>query len=394
MNTFVALLGRQPELSLAELEAVFGPTNVSKLAQSWAEVTAQEISVDILGGTIKAGRIVDTVASTAWSEVSKKIVRTYSEKWQSIDHKQTLGISVYGLKASTRDIQKCGLELKGTLKRHGVSLRLLPNNEPALSSATSHHNKLGNTTNKTELLIIASRGKTIIAESIGTQNISALAARDQARPFTDTFVGMLPPKLALIMVNLATGQLISSGETPPVILDPFCGTGVLLQEAMLRNFAVYGTDLSEKMIRYSRDNLNWLQEKYRIRGSWYLHEDDATTAKWRSPINAVATETYLGQPFSAPPSSQKLREVRGNCDHIITSFLKNLSAQIKSGTPLCVAVPAWRDSHGKFNYLPLINSIEQLGYTWQTFDHVDSKQLLYFRPNQVVARQLLVLKRQ
>lgn len=394
MNTFVALLGRQPELSLAELEAVFGSTNVSKLAPSWAQITTQEISVDALGGTIKAGRIIDTISSTTWLEVSKKIVHKYSEKWQSIDYKQTLGISVYDLKASARDIQKCGLELKGTLKRHGVSLRLLPNNEPALSSATSHHNKLGNTANKTELLIIASRGKTIIAESIGTQNISALAARDQARPSTDAFVGMLPPKLALIMVNLATGQLPRSSETSPVILDPFCGTGVLLQEAMLRNFAVYGTDLSEKMIRYSRDNLNWLQQKYRMNSDWYLHEDDATVAKWRTPIDAIATETYLGQPFSAPPSPQKLREVRGNCDHIITSFLKNLSKQVEPGTPLCIAVPAWRDTYGKFSHLPLVNSIEQLGYTWQTFDHANSKQLLYFRPNQVVARQLLVLRRQ
>lgn len=394
MNTFVALLGRQPELSLAELEAVFGSKNVSKLAPSWAQITTLEMSVDAFGGTIKAGQVAHTIPSTNWSEVSKKIVHEYSEKWQTIDHKQTLGISVYGLKASVRDIQKCGLELKGTLKRHGVSLRLLPNNEPALSSATSHHNKVGKTVNKTELFIIASRGKTIIAESIGTQNISALAARDQARPFTDAFVGMLPPKLALIMVNLATGQLSRSGETLPVVLDPFCGTGVLLQEAMLRNFAVYGTDLSEKMIRYSRDNLNWLQEKYRIRGNWYLHEDDATVAKWRSPIDAVATETYLGQPFSAPPSPQKLREVRGNCDHITTNFLKNLSKQIEPGTPLCIAVPAWRDNQGRFSHLPLVSRVEQFGYTWQTFDHVDSKQLLYFRPNQVVARQLLVLRRQ
>lgn len=46
------------------------------------------------------------------------------------------------------------------------------------------------------IIIIQHNSRTIIAESIGAQNITALAKRDQTRPKRDAFVGMLPPKLA------------------------------------------------------------------------------------------------------------------------------------------------------------------------------------------------------
>ena len=77
----------------------------------------------------------------------------------------------------------------------------------------------------------------------GVQNISAYAMRDQKRPKRDAFVGMLPPKLAQIMINLALGDQEPKDK---LLLDPFCGTGVLLQEALLMGLKVYGTDLSQK----------------------------------------------------------------------------------------------------------------------------------------------------
>lgn len=122
-----------------------------------------------------------------------------------------------------------------------------------------------------------------------------------------------------------------------------------------------------------------------------LHEGDAMTTQWQKPIDAVVCEGYLGQPFSAPPSPEKLRQVQGNCDHIISEFLHNISAQVSSGTPLCIAVPAWRRSDGSLAHLPLINNYERFGFQRVRLKHVTDSKLLYFRPNQVVARQLLLL---
>ncbi|MGH7218612.1 MAG: TRM11 family SAM-dependent methyltransferase [Candidatus Microsaccharimonas sp.] len=384
---YIALLGRQPELSIAELERVF--QKVSWVSPQTALIeTENTIDIQQFGGSQKIGRVSLTLETTDWRRISDSIVKHYSKHWAAATGKITLGLSAYDLTTSPREVQKVGLLLKSKLKNGDVSLRLVPNQEVALSSATAHHNKLGLSDNKIELLIIKGDRQTIIAESIGAQNITALAARDQGRPRRDAFVGMLPPKLAQIMINLAVGP---STGTKQRILDPFCGTGVLLQEAALMGNAVYGTDLSEKMIRYTRDNLNWLQDSYRLTVDWYLHEGDAMDTQWQDPITAVVAETYLGQPFSAPPSPAKLTEVRGNCNHIIGGFLKNLSSQIKPGTPVVLAVPAWRNKEGDLTHLPLTTKVEDYGFSRMSLETVDSSRLLYSRPDQVVGRELLLL---
>jgi len=389
----IALLGRQPELSIAELERVFG--DVSWFSSQTALIKSDTpINIQTLGGSQKIGHVTLQLDTTDWRRVSDALVKYYSKAWANAPGKITLGISAYDFSATARDVQKVGLILKSKLKNNNASLRLVPNQDVALSTATSHHNKLGLSDNKVELLIVRGRNQTIIAESIGAQNITALAARDQGRPRRDAFVGMLPPKLAQIMINLAVGPETAKTHTSPLrILDPFCGTGVLLQEAALLGYSVYGTDLAEKMVRFSSDNLAWLGETYNMTIDYQLNEGDAMDTKWKPPISAVVSEAYLGQPFSAPPSNSKLTEVRGNCNHIIGDFLKNVAKQIAPGTPVVLAVPAWKDTYGSFTRLALAQKVEDYGFERVELTTVDSKELLYFRPDQVVARELLILVR-
>lgn len=383
---YITVLGRQPALGIAELEQLYGAANVRWFSDATATVVSDDFDFNRLGGSQKAGKVV-VERSGNWRDISAWMVKEYTARWKAHEGKITLGISAYGQMVTSRDVQKTGITLKQSLKRQGVSLRLVPNAEPALNTAASHHNKLGLSANHIELLIVrGASGKIIVAESVGAQNITALASRDQARPKTDSFVGMLPPKLARIMVNL-------TGCAAGRILDPFCGTGVLLQEAALLGFDVYGTDLSEKMIRYSKENLDWITAKYGLKTKVALSEGNAMEFSWEKPIAAVATETYLGQPFSAPPSPAKLTEVRGNCNHIISEFLKNIAPQLTSGTPLVVAVPAWNDGTGNFTHLPLVSSLEKLGYRRTLLIHARPEQLLYYREGQVVARELLLFEK-
>lgn len=421
---YIAILGRQPSLGMAELESCYGAGKTRWFSANTATIDIEDLSIERLGGTVKAGKTTLSLSRSSWKQASQQIITTYSHQWKNHDGKITLGISAYGFAVSARDVQKIGIIIKQNLKKNGVSLRLIPNTEPALNTATSHHNKLGLSPNKVELLIVHNEsGNIIVAESTGAQNITALAARDQARPKRDAFVGMLPPKLALIMVNLAAGAhkqvaVREAGADAPTgsassdlrseaydgsgkmatklhsrLLDPFCGTGVILQEAALLGYDIYGTDLSAKMVDYTRDNLQWLEERHRVRAVRYLHEGDAMTTTWQQPIDLVVSETYLGQPFSAPPSPKKLEEVRGNVNHITTTFLKNIRPQLTAETPLCLAVPAWRDAAGHITHLPFIRSVEKLGFRQITFTNVKPTDLMYYREDQVVARELLILVR-
>lgn len=389
---YVAILGRQPALGVGELEQIYGSDAVHWFSDQSATVATEDFSIDRLGGIQKAGRIRIELSRGDWRRVSMKIVQEFSKHWERTEGKITLGISAYGFDTHPRDIQKTGIILKQKLKTSGASLRLIPNAEAALSSATAHHNKLGSSANKIELIAVRARnGRVIIAESIGTQNITAYALRDQKRPKRDAFVGMLPPKLAQIMINLAP-MPPNYNDTRLRLLDPFCGTGVVLQEAILLGYDAYGTDLSEKMIDYSQVNLDWLTNSHGVEGAGItLEQGDAMEMQWKQPIHKVVCETYLGQPFSAPPSPSKLTEVKGTCDHIISSFLRNIAPQLKPGTPLCIAVPAWRGHDGSFTHLPLIHQLNNLGYRHITLTNVSSSDLLYFREDQVVARELLIL---
>ena len=432
---YIALLGRQPEISIAELAAVFGADCVNRISQQFAEVQTSQFDITTLGGTVKCAEIITELPTnrtdkTSLFAASRFITQHYQAKWAHSPHKITLGLSIYNLAVGARDVQKTGLILKSSLKKSETSLRLIPNDQPALSTATAHNNKLGGSPYKVELLLVKTTGgRLIIAESRGVQNITAYTRRDRHRPKRDAFVGMLPPKLAQIMLNLALGAGSLTRQRPHdnsvtssdsslsdksmvlrtalpdafdveetagsraavTILDPFCGTGTVLQEALLAGYDVVGTDLSQKMVDYTTENLSWLQSTFTAPGNIIdIHQADATTHRWPNSesLAAIVCETYLGQPFSAPPTPQKLAAVVGNCNHIITSFLTNIRPQLAPNTPLCIAVPAWYDASGQATHLPLIKHLQQLGY-----HHLNRcTPLIYRRPDQIVARELLILR--
>jgi tRNA G10 N-methylase Trm11 len=231
-----------------------------------------------------------------------------------------------------------------------------------------------------------------MAQNIAEQDIEAYAARDQARPKRDARVGMLPPKLAQIIVNLAAGKLTADSKQL-TLLDPFCGTGVVLQEALLMGYSAYGTDLEPRMIEYSEINLKWLRSFYHQLSavSCKLEVGDATNMTWQ-PFDFVAAETYLGRPFSALPAPNVLDKVIQDVDTIHKKFLKNVARQTKPGFRMCIAVPAWKASTG-FKRLPTLDHLEELGYTRAVFKHVREQDLIYHRENQIVARELVVLQR-
>ena len=390
----ISILGRQPELGRAELAALF-PNRTFAFSKKTAliKISSEKLNIIQLGGSLKLGRVIQDMPGTNFNQIAQFILKDYQNLAATSDAKITVGLSAYDCKINLVQIQRLLQNMKKLAKNQQKSLRIIQNKDVALNTAVSHHNKLGLSDHKVEYLIAQSGGRTVIAKSLGAQNITALSKRDQERPKRDPFVGMLPPKLALQMLNLGLGERRMS-EQKLSILDPFCGTGVLLQEAFLQDYAVYGTDLSEKMVDYTKKNLEWLQKTHpQARGEIItIAQADATKTKWpfAQKMDAVICETYLGQPFSATPSPDKLHKVSANCNFIIENFLKNLATQIKPETSICIAVPAWRNLKTKqITRLKLANSrnLEKVGLRL-----INQKPLLYFRDDQVVARDILILK--
>jgi tRNA G10 N-methylase Trm11 len=379
----IAILGRQPKLALAELESLYGAGHVRPIGVHAAAIDAQ-VTPGRLGGVIRLAEPLQEFPTTDWRRLATHVTDMLPEYIASLpEGKIKLGLSAYGLNVSTVQLFRAGLELKKAVRASKRSVRIVPSEGTALNAAAVLHNSMAGDLG-IELNFIRNGAKTWLARTTWVQDVDDYAQRDFGRPRRDAFVGMLPPKLAQTMLNLAQTQ---PGQR---VLDPFCGTGVVLQEAALLGCGVYGTDLSERMVRFTRDNLHWLQETYNISTDVFFETADATTAAWRPPIDTVVCETYLGQPLSGLPKPEKLHEIMTDCNTIITKFLQNLRNQLQPGARLCIAVPAWRTG-SQFKRLPLLDRLESLGYNRVRFQHSSWDDHIYHREDQIVARELLVL---
>ncbi|HEY4161369.1 MAG TPA: hypothetical protein VGM08_04885 [Candidatus Saccharimonadales bacterium] len=405
----VCILGRQPALGLAELESLYGAGSVSAVSPQAAglDLPVSEVNFTRLGGSTRLGHVLAVLPGTDWKTAERQLPRLVAELAVTLpEGKIQLGLSAFGLKISPAKLNAAGLTLKKTLRAQTErSARVTPNPELELNTAQVLHNHLTGPTGIELLLIATSSGETVIARTYKVQDIDSYTLRDRGRPKRDARVGMLPPKLAQIIVNLAGKHLLPPGaainpEHPANknaqaarLLDPFCGTGVVLQEALLMGYNTYGTDLEQRMIDYSRANLEWLTQLHTVPGQYTLEAGDATTHHWQQPVGLVAGETYLGRPFTARPTSEVLAQTVSEVNLILKKFLQNIHGQLPGGTRLCLAIPAWQTGPDAFKHLPLIDQISELGYNRVRFEHVRDSQLLYYREDQIVARELVVLTR-
>jgi tRNA G10 N-methylase Trm11 len=392
----VCILGRQPSLGLAELESLYGASNVSLLSPQVASLTvpSDEIAFCRLGGSTRLAKVIAQVPNRLWKDVEKQLAKSIVQIANTMpEGKIQLGISAYHIPVTSQKLTATGLTLKKIVRgKTGRSLRLTPNNELELNTAQVFHNHLTGQLGIEFLVCATPDGQTVIAQTLAVQDIDSYTLRDRGRPKRDARVGMLPPKLAQIITNLAVADAAPSTET--VILDPFCGTGVLLQEAMLMGYSVTGTDLEPRMISYSRDNLAWFTTEFGIRNSKYeLTAGDAMKFVWQGPVSFIATETYLGRPFTETPDHEILEKTVSEVSLILRKFLRNIHGQLTADTRLCLAVPAWQLSPDTFRHLPLVDQIDDLGYNRIRLEHVRDDQLIYYREGQIVARELLILRR-
>ncbi len=406
------ILGRQAELGLAELESLYGSALVRPAGAEAAIVDVDPclLAFDRLGGAMKFCKLLTTLDTVNWKEIEKFLLNVSPEQSALMpEGKMQLGLSLYGFSETVARIQATGLSLKKAIRKTGRSVRLIPNKAAELNSAQVIHNKLTGQ-HGWELVFIRDGQQTHVAQTVKVQDIDAYARRDRERPQRDTKVGMLPPKLAQTIINLAVGALpteslqnicdIPAGQPVPVsilnktILDPFCGTGVVLQEASLMGYHIMGSDLEPRMIAYTKKNLDWLDEQYRLPElDVVLEAGDATNHRWPVQADFVACESYLGRPFTSRPSAEILNQTISECNLIIKKFLQNIHGQLAPGARLCVAVPAWLVRPNEFKHLPLVDQLDQLGYNQVSFEHAGSAPLIYHRVDQLVARELLVITR-
>lgn len=392
MTASILVLGRQPALGMAEAERLFGADKLTPLGMQAVVIDIPPSDIDFkrIGGSTRLAKLLTYLPYTDWQKIEDYLVQELPKHTCCLpEGKINIGLSVYGFKISPKRVNATGLTLKKAVKNppdgEGRSARIVPNKALELNTAQVLHNHLTGPTSM-ELLLIRDGNRTALAQTVEVQDIEAYAARDQARPARDARVGMLPPKLAQIIINL------TNPKPTQMVLDPFCGTGVILQETLLMGFMAYGTDIEPRMTEYSTRNLAWLHKTQHTNAFNKVETGDATTYKWPEKFQRIASETYLGRPFSSEPKPEVLREIMQDVDTIHRKFLQNVAKQTKPGFRMCIAVPAWFTKNG-IKHLKTLDNLDELGYTRLRFVHADTRDLIYHRENQVVGRELVTLIR-
>ena len=263
MNFFI--LGSHPALSIAEIATILGPgkdySKASKEILLLDDIDqAPEVLQERLAGTVKIGSIVSEVKKINQAEVADLIVSLIPAAQHSggrtddVEAKRiSYGISTYACGAPINELasegKRLGMAVKKRLKENSLSSRFVSCNTSALTTAAVTGEKLLETGG--EFVLIAMPGKILIGQTRTVQDFVAWSNRDYGRPKRDTKSGMLPPKLARMMINLSRADVDKA-----TILDPFCGSGTIISEAVAMGFeCLIGSDVSDKAVKDARENL-------------------------------------------------------------------------------------------------------------------------------------------
>ncbi len=430
-------LGRVFTLSLAELFAVFENMGLSfRLVDLYREVLIIETEQPIeaaklqktLGGTIKIMQVLESLGrkkGLSPSLVFKSYFDANLLKEQYLTNysgKIQIGVSYYPMAADLPirgDNKRMGFALKQILTAAGHSVRLvLPQNDgfslPSVVVTGEHLLEKG-----AEFDFLVGAERIYLGKTLTVQNFEDYGRRDYQRPARDMQVGMLPPKVAQIMVNLAMVPAGSQTSLKHAILDPFVGAGTVIQEALIMGHKAVGSDISSKSIENAEKNLAWIKNRYKLPlGRYELLVSDVKDIADNLPkieIDAVVTEATLGPAYTEPPKPKEIETNFKNLEKIYLAAFTSLKKILGTDKRLVIALPAYRvvepgahhpasraGSH--YSFFPGIDKLAALGYdivnplpevVLERFSFLQSTarhSIIYDRKDQFVSREIFIFK--
>ena len=366
MSTYIFVLGKDRDLSLAELAARFPKSKFLVSGNDFAildmEQAINQSEFNCLGGVIKVGEVTeitdrDGVARTVKAELMRH------HKGSKLD----FGVSVYGW--PEKNLRSLLIGLRKDLSKEGKSSRFA--NQNFLNLTTAQHK--GIQKKGVELLVAKSQDEFFVGPVVGIQDIDAYGVRDFEKPFRNMKVGMLPPKLAQMMINL-TGV---EGK----IWDPFCGTGTLVMEGLLMGHDMLGSDIDARVLEGAKKNIDWLIQVFGVTSKAELFAHDATQALEGKSFDAIAAEGYLGPPQPPDIDPERLVPLISDLTRLYAGFFSALK-KMNCKKPVVIALPFFRCRGGReVELTDAIRQIESLGFKM-------GLPLRYARPDQSVGRMI------
>jgi len=327
---YIFVLGRDPELSVLELVSYFKAKKIEyKILESDKYVALVELDkvdpermISDLGGTVKIAKVVS------------EDLEEFNYDYLGSKDKISYGVSSYGKtddEPLKKKIKKIFKEQKlKAMRKKGKTKELTPSDLVNLDLEFVLYHKY-------------------IGETVAFFDPSKYKERDK-RP-TNDFLKSTSIRLAKIMINLAQP---TKNET---LLDPFCGTGIILQEALLKRLDVVGVDIDNWSVEASRKNLDWIKHKYNLKNNFNVVRGDSAKINQilKKKVDIVVTEPYLGPFLKGLPSFGEAKKVAKELEMLYSDFFNRVSDLVKKRIVIIVPGFVTRDKKTvKFDFEKIV----------------------------------------
>lgn len=231
-----------------------------------------------------------------------------------------------------------------------------------------------------ELIVGIGKEKSYFAVVEAIYDIVAEVKRGDALLRPEHWKFGMRARLAKILVNLARAK---PGDA---LLDPFCGIGTVLKEAMLNDIHVVGRDLDGNAAKFANLNMIETANIYGKQVSYNVKQGDARHIELAdSSIDAVATEPFLGETLKQRPKQDYANQIINTLRPTYTNTLQEIYRVLKPGKYCAIIAPLISTGRGQVR-VDVKKIAQKLGFEVKA-------PLVEGEKMQIVKREIYVLKK-
>ena len=387
MQTKVFISGKNWKLSLAELINYFKSREIKFEIQLFNREffcinilqVFDDSSVADLGGTIKIAdtklKFQTTMLKEAFKESSKQFKSNIAsliassglvDEMPKTSKKVFFGVSVYSADKTLRPLSGViqrfvGSRIKEELSNFNTKSKFMGfSKERNLAQLTQVEViKKNLVENKAEVLVCIDKDETFVATTVAVHDPFEFQKRDVYKP-NQRRIFAIPPRIARIMVNL------SSCTPGKVFLDPFCGVGTILQEALLEKANVIGVDASPWCVKAANENLVWLTKEYNLeKSSFRVVQGEVSRLAQKiglETVDCIATEPDLGPALRQVPTGPYASKIIQKLLPLYSSFFAEAQKVLKNNGHLVFVTPYIITRSGQAVTMPIDEKLNSLGF--------------------------------
>lgn len=302
---YLFILGRNPKLSVKEIESFvkrFGNKILnSDLRENGFfvefEKPLEKNAVDFLGGVISIGEVICSIENLDKNEIyfgSKNnfsyAIWNFSSKYDEVSNYLKKRFRCEKLKASEKKLNDIS-ELQNGGRVQGLKSRTI----------------------EEEYFVFGNFFGGVVQKC----DYEKIEKRDMEKPVRRQSLS-ISPRLAKIMINL------SEVKEDEILLDAFCGIGVVLQEALLQGIKIIGIDKDKKAIDGARTNLKWFKFE---KNDYELINGNSSKVEIRK-VQGMASEPDFGETLKKIPTKEKAEAMIRKFESLMIDVLNNVKKYI------------------------------------------------------------------